>query len=326
MKVSQVEIKLSSEDLLSIINDVVKINGLIINELNINKDIEIRGVFKKVLSLGFKVNTRIIGVYENKLTLKLISASLMSIGILKFLRKLALKIALKGFKEQGIMVKSDEIIIDIDKILNKVPFLNFNIYGVWVNNGDIKVDLRNINFSLNNMQLKEPSLQIAVKEEEVEVESTEDYIMHIEVNKVDDAYTHSREYVEEKLPQEIKPYKDYILFIPDIFALILRLFKDKRVSKKIKIMMGICVGYISIPFDILPDKLPIIGSLDDITILFFLLNRIINDVPMEVILENWQGKNELVVVLKNTIDFLIGFTGAKNVETIYEVIDTITTV
>ncbi|MGL5244549.1 MAG: YkvA family protein, partial [Sarcina sp.] len=151
MQVSQVEVKLSSQDVFSIINDIVKIKGLIIDELNIRENIEIKGCFKKIVSLGFKANVSIIGVSKNYLSLKLVNASLMSIGILAPFRKLALKIGLKGFKEQGIIVKGDEIIIDIDKILEKIPFLNFDIYGIWIENRNIKVDVRSINVALNQL-------------------------------------------------------------------------------------------------------------------------------------------------------------------------------
>ena len=51
--------------------------------------------------------------------------------------------------------------------------------------------------------------------------------------------------------------------------------------------------------------------MDDLAVIFFALNRIINDVPMEIILENWQGKNHFIVVLKHTVDYLSKFTASK---------------
>ena len=67
-----------------------------------------------------------------------------------------------------------------------------------------------------------------------------------------------------------------------------------------------------------------VGALDDLSVIFFALNRIINDVDINVILENWQGENEFVVILRKTVEFFSGFTGANNLDNIYEVIDVIT--
>ncbi len=45
---------------------------------------------------------------------------------------------------------------------------------------------------------------------------------------------------------------------------------------------------------------------------------------INIILENWQGENEFVVILRKTVEFFSGFTGANNLDNIYEVIDVIT--
>ena len=52
-----------------------------------------------------------------------------------------------------------------------------------------------------------------------------------------------------------------------------------------------------------------------------LLERIIDDVPTKIILENWEGKNDFVFVIKNIMDYVINFTGARNVEKIYNFIE-----
>lgn len=321
MRVSQVDVMLTSEDIMSIIHDFVKVEGLEITELNIDKQLQVQGVFKKLVALGFKASAEITGVENNKVIIKFCNASLMSVGILRPFRKLALKIGLKGFKEQGILVSGDEIIIDIDVILKKVPFINLKLQHAKVDNNVVRATVQEIDFSFSKFQ--EPAIEVEVEEKVEGIVKDDDYIMNIEVNKVDDAYTHGREYLAEKIPDKAKQYKDYIMFIPDIAALIYRLFRDKRVALKTKIILGSALGYIALPIDIIPDKIPIIGSLDELTVFFFAFNRVINDVDIDVILENWQGKNEFIIVLKNAVEFLSGFTGAQNLDTIYEVIDTL---
>ena len=57
------------------------------------------------------------------------------------------------------------------------------------------------------------------------------------------------------------------------------------------------------PSDIIPDKIPFIGKIDDISVIFFALNKIVKDVPLDIIIENWQGKNEMLLVLSSGLDF-----------------------
>lgn len=323
MNISKVTITLTSEDILSIINDFVKVNGLTINHVKINKSLEIQGAFRKVLSLGFKISAELISVIDNKLTIKLIKANLMSIGILKPFRKLALKIGLKGFKDQGILVSGDEIIIDLNIVVKKIPFVNLNLDAVKIKDNSVSVEINSLYISLS--KINGPKMEVKVAERIEQEVKNDDYIMNIEVNKVEDSYTNSREYISEHMPNKAKPYKDYIMFIPDIVALILRLFKDKRVPIKTKVILAICFSYISLPFDIIPDKVPIIGSLDDITVFFFAFNRIISDIPIDIILENWQGKNEFVEVLKKLVEFLTSFTSAQNLNNVYGIIDSLIT-
>ncbi len=322
MQISNVDIKLNSDDLMSFINDFVKIKGLEIKSLKINNSIEVEGVFKKVLALGFKATLDILGVEGDNLVIEFSKAKLMSVGILKPFRKIGLKIALKGFKNQGILVKEDKILVGYKKILGNIPFLNLDFKELKIQGEVLNIGLEKIDVELS--KIKEPILEIEVRDDIEEEEKTDDYIMSIDVQKVEDMYTSSREYLVNHIPEKAKDYKDYIMFLPDIVALIFRLLKDNRVTMKTKAVVGASLGYVVCPFDILPDKIPFVGALDDLSVIFFALNRIINDVDINVILENWQGENEFVVILRKTVEFFSGFTGANNLDNIYEVIDVIT--
>ena len=153
-----------------------------------------------------------------------------------------------------------------------------------------------------------------------------DYEEDEEFTKIEDCYTVGRGKIKEKMPLNVQKYSDYILIIPDIVALIYRLLKDKRVPVKIKIIISSVICYIAVPSDLIPDKIPFVGKIDDIAVVFFALNKIIQDVPAKVILENWEGKNNIVSVLKTLAQYVTDFTRAKNVETIYGIIDEIVSI
>ena len=228
--------RLNSDDLMSFINDFVKIKGLEIKSLKINNGIEVEGVFKKVLALGFKATLNILGVEGDNLVIEFSKAKLMSVGILKPFRKIGLKIALKGFKNQGILVKEDKILVGYKKILGNIPFLNLDFKELKIQGEVLNIGLEKIDVELS--KIKEPVLEIEVRDDIEEEEKTDDYIMSIDVQKVEDMYTSSRDYVVNHIPEKAKDYKDYIMFLPDIVALIFRLLKDNRVPMKTKAIVG----------------------------------------------------------------------------------------
>ena len=55
MNISKVCVNLTGQDILSIINDFVNINGLTLNEVTIDNGVEIKGSFKKGIKIDFKL-------------------------------------------------------------------------------------------------------------------------------------------------------------------------------------------------------------------------------------------------------------------------------
>ena len=95
---------------------------------------------------------------------------------------------------------------------------------------------------------------------------------------------------------------------------------------KTKLIISGAVAYIAVPSDLIPEKVPFLGKIDDIAIGIFALNVIMTDVPLNVVLENWQGKNDLFIVVKNLIEYATNFTGAKNIDSLYRVMEEILSV
>ncbi|MBN1051078.1 MULTISPECIES: DUF1232 domain-containing protein [unclassified Clostridium] len=319
MKISNIKVKLLGEDLLSIINEFVKIDGLYINKINISNGIIIEGNFKKGINVEFSLKVEILELIDEKIICRLSNFKVMNLGLFRMIRSFILKKVIKDFNEKGITAEKDKISIDIRKILYDIPFVDFTLKEVFVKDKELWVDLEEINISLNGNLIKEKVIE---KVEENDIENCNELII---VNKVRDNYSLGRELLSNKLPEKTKKFKEYIFLLPDIISLIYRLLKDRRVPIKTKLILSSAIAYITLPTDIIPNNIPFIGAIDEIGVAFFALNNIINDVPMNVIIENWEGKNEIITVLKSGLEYLINFTGAKNVEKLCLVITELTT-
>ncbi|MBN2288623.1 MAG: DUF1232 domain-containing protein [Candidatus Glassbacteria bacterium] len=105
------------------------------------------------------------------------------------------------------------------------------------------------------------------------------------------------------------------LLVPDITVLLGRILLDRRVSRNLRIKIGIVFTYIFSPLDLLPETLvgPV-GLLDDLVLIAFALNRVCTYVDEEILLEHWPGRPEQLEVLKDLSDIAGGIFGGRLIE------------
>lgn len=314
MNISGVQTQLSSDDLISIINEFVKVEGLEIENIILDNSIDVYGKYTSKFSISFEVSIEILSIKNGIIKGKFSKCKISGFGFFRPVRSLALKYINKKLQEIGINtdVYKDSIEIDTNAIINTIPFINLNIDEIYIKGNKINIEVSNIEISLAGDLVKE-------KTSEVEKEEDDDELI-LPVKKVEDKYTKGRKKLEKKFDGKLNVLHEYVLIIPDIVALIYRLLKDERVKIKTKLEISAAVAYIIFPIDIIPEFIPFIGKIDDVAVLFFALNRIINEVPINIIAENWAGKNDLVVVLKKAVEFLNSYTNSSNVDKLYDAV------
>ena len=60
-------------------------------------------------------------------------------------------------------------------------------------------------------------------------------------------------------------------------------YNDKRTPFLAKLMLGLTIGYLLSPIDLIPDFIPVLGLLDDLVIVPLLIKVSIRLIPVEVI-------------------------------------------
>lgn len=315
MKISNVNVSLSGADIISIINDFMKVPGLSIDEVNLKDFIEIKGEYKALFKIPFSVKLALGNVDNNNIYMTILKIGISKLSIWSVVRRQALKIAVKNLKEQGIEVdiEKDVLSLNLDGILEKLPVkLELALKTLTLKEEKIYVETKDIDFSLEK----------EVKEEEVKGEIEEEPQESIIVKKVD-GYSKFKENVESKVPEKYNGAANYLMIVPDFLALLYRLFKDERVDKKTKAVVGVALGYLASPIDILPDSIPFVGKIDDVAIIFFVLNKIVNDIPENVLLENWQGQEDIMKIIKEGVNYINSAVGGETIESIWGKIESI---
>ena len=65
-----------------------------------------------------------------------------------------------------------------------------------------------------------------------------------------------------------------------------RVLRDERTPLSAKLFLGLAVGYLCMPFDLIPDFIPIIGHLDDAIIVPALVYAGLRFVPRHIVSEH----------------------------------------
>ena len=88
-------------------------------------------------------------------------------------------------------------------------------------------------------------------------------------------------------------------FVPDCAVLFAGLIRDPTVSRWRKLVLIPLAAYLAMPFDLIPDFIPVAGQLDDALVVALALRLITSGADASVIRRNWPGpENSLALVLR----------------------------
>ena len=86
-------------------------------------------------------------------------------------------------------------------------------------------------------------------------------------------------------------------FIPDCIVLVTRLARDPRVPRRRKLLLIALVGYLALPFDLVPDFIPVAGQLDDAIIVALVLRSFIRSSGEDLLREHWPGPEQSLALI-----------------------------
>ena len=87
-------------------------------------------------------------------------------------------------------------------------------------------------------------------------------------------------------------------FVPDCAVLLTRLLRDPRVPRGSKVLLAALIPYLALPFDLIPDFIPVAGQLDDAILVALVLRHVARRAGPDLLRELWPGpRASLDVVL-----------------------------
>lgn len=95
--------------------------------------------------------------------------------------------------------------------------------------------------------------------------------------------------------------RELLAFIPDCVILVKRLLGDTRVPRRTKAALIAVLAYLVMPFDLVPDFIPVAGQLDDAILVAAVLAYVVRVAGRDVVEELWTGSERGLRVILSLV-------------------------
>ncbi|WP_433371396.1 YkvA family protein [Actinoplanes sp. CA-142083] len=86
--------------------------------------------------------------------------------------------------------------------------------------------------------------------------------------------------------------KEALRLLPDLLRLLTRLAADRTLPRGVRVRLGLLLAYLAIPFDLIPDFIPVLGYADDAIIVVAVLRSTVRRAGLEAVRRHWPGTDE----------------------------------
>jgi uncharacterized membrane protein YkvA (DUF1232 family) len=83
--------------------------------------------------------------------------------------------------------------------------------------------------------------------------------------------------------------RESLRILPDLIRLLKNLTTDPTVPRGIRVRLGLLMAYLALPFDLIPDFIPVLGYADDAIVVVAVLRSVVRRVGIEPLRAHWPG-------------------------------------
>ena len=91
--------------------------------------------------------------------------------------------------------------------------------------------------------------------------------------------------------------REALRLLPDVLRLLRRLAADGSLPRGLRVRLWFLLGYLALPFDIIPDFIPVLGYADDVIVVCFALRSVIRIAGPEALSRHWPGTSDGLAAL-----------------------------
>jgi uncharacterized membrane protein YkvA (DUF1232 family) len=86
--------------------------------------------------------------------------------------------------------------------------------------------------------------------------------------------------------------KEALRLLPDLLRLLRRLAADRTLPRGVRIRLALLLAYLAMPFDLIPDFIPVLGYADDAIIVTAVLRSTVHRAGLDAVRRHWPGTDD----------------------------------
>ena len=87
--------------------------------------------------------------------------------------------------------------------------------------------------------------------------------------------------------------------LPDLLRLLRDVAADSTQPRGVRVRLGLLLAYLAMPFDLVPDFLPVIGYADDVVVVVWTLRSVVRTVGVDELRRHWRGTDDGFAALRS---------------------------
>ncbi|WP_019136116.1 YkvA family protein [Cellulomonas massiliensis] len=92
--------------------------------------------------------------------------------------------------------------------------------------------------------------------------------------------------------------REALRLLPDVVRLVRRLAADPALPRGVRWRLWLLLGYLLLPFDLVPDVLPVVGYADDAVVVALVLRSVVRRAGAGALERHWPGTPQGMAVLR----------------------------
>lgn len=101
-------------------------------------------------------------------------------------------------------------------------------------------------------------------------------------------------------PDELR-LRELLRLLPDVVRLVRRLAADRGLAREVRVRLWLLLGYLALPFDLVPDVIPVLGWADDAIVVALVLRSVVRRAGPEALVRHWPGSPEGLAALRRLV-------------------------
>jgi uncharacterized membrane protein YkvA (DUF1232 family) len=96
-------------------------------------------------------------------------------------------------------------------------------------------------------------------------------------------------YLAGRRQEDPASLRDMLRLVPDVLRMCRGLAADPDVPRGVRVRMGLLVGYLLMPIDLVPDFVPVVGYADDAIVVVWALRSVVRAAGPDALDRHWSG-------------------------------------